>query len=97
MSRRRSLLLRLAAAFSARRRSVATGMLRLRRSFGNPVVPDPAGRAPVVAVSGAAAGCVAFVGFVMLAVPHSRLLGGMAGSQASAASRGRRVLRGPTG
>src|SRR5262245_34610752 len=75
MSRRRSLLLRLAAAFSARRRSVATGMLRLRRS-AKPTAPEPDFRSPFVAASDAAAGCGAFVGFDIVAVPHSRVVGG---------------------
>src|SRR5262249_1832289 len=70
ISRRRSLLARLAAAFAARR-SLATGMFRLRRSFGKPpasgvLSPAPADR------SGRPALGVASV-FVMEAVPLSRL------------------------
>src|SRR5581483_812099 len=55
MSRRRSLVRRFSAALVARRRSVATGMFRLRRSLGNPVAAEPAARSPLAVESGVAA------------------------------------------
>src|SRR5437764_237059 len=75
MSRRRSLVRRFSAALVARRRSVATGMFRLRRSFGNPVVPESVFRSPLAAESGVAAPCGVASAFVMGAEPLSRLGG----------------------
>src|SRR5262249_21080219 len=64
MRRRRSLVALLAAALAARR-SLATGMFRLRRPCGNPVAaesevrpPAPAGRSGVPALGGVASAFV---------------------------------------
>src|SRR5215471_7772939 len=75
MRRRRSLLLRLAAAFSARRRSVATGMLRFRRS-AKAVDPEPGFRSPLGTASDPPAGSGGFVGVVIVGGASQPVSGG---------------------